>query len=409
MDRTDRIVRHRRPSSNRLMGSAALGSLAALGLVASAHAGGEACRATAEQAARPVVDLAICLDTSGSMQGLIDTARARIWDVVSDLATAQPVPRLRVALITFGNDGHAAENGWTKVDSGFTEDLDLISLKLFALTTNGGTELVGRAVDLATRSLEWTPGDSTLRLIVVAGNESADQDQEIRYGDASRRAIEKGIMVNSIYCGDPADQMAPAWREVAKLADGRFAAINQNDGAVAIATPFDDRLAALSSELNGTYIPYGAQGEWHASNQQRQDANAAGVAPAAAAQRCVAKGGAIYDNRGWDLVDACKDSNFKLDTVQADQLPESMRSMTPEQRREHVAAMGARRAEIQKQVQEVGAERERFIAAERARLAANGPRFEHVIRDAVRSQAQAKGLRFPAPPEPPLASVKDGC
>lgn len=397
------------------------GGAAVLACASTASAGGEACRAAAaaeDAAKQPIVDLAICLDTSGSMQGLIDTARARIWDIVSDLATAKPVPTLRVALITFGNDGHKPENGWTSLDSAFTDDLDLISMKLFALTTNGGTELVGRAVDAATRSLEWTPGDKGLKLIVVAGNESADQDQEIRYGDASRRAIEKGIMVNSIYCGDPADQLAPAWREVAKLADGHFAAVNQADGAVAIATPFDDRLAAMSGELNGTYLAYGAQGEWSSANQSRQDANAAGMSGAVAAQRCVAKGCSIYNNRGWDLVDACKDPNFKLDSVKTEELPEAMRSMTQEQRAAHVLAMTNRRAEIQKQVTDLGAEREKFLVAERARLVKDGPRFEHVIRDAVRAQAQAKGMTFPAPtavPAPaetaaPAAIAKsDGC
>ncbi|MBM4112580.1 MAG: VWA domain-containing protein [Phycisphaerae bacterium] len=395
--------------------------------VAPAVAGGDACRAAAAAEAascQPTVDLAICLDTSGSMQGLIDTARARIWDVVSDLATAQPVPKLRVALITFGNDGHRAENGWTSVDSAFTDDLDTISMKLFALATNGGTEFVGRAVDTATRTLDWTPGDKSLKLIVIAGNESADQDAEVRYGDASRRAIEKGIMVNSIYCGDPADALAPAWREVAKLADGHYAAINQAEGAVAISTPFDDRLAALSSTLNETYLPYGAQAEWGAANQTRQDGNASGMSTAVAAQRCGAKASSLYNNRGWDLVDACKDASFKLESVKKDELPEAMQSMTPDERTAHVAAMAARRAEIQKQVQEIGLEREKFLNAERARLASESPRFEHVIRDAVRAQATAKGMNFPAPatapaiaaptepaaPAAPLAgSIKDGC
>src|SRR5262245_48166271 len=114
-------------------------------VVTYAAAGGEACaRAEAAKAraaaaaakGQPIVECAICLDTSGSMQGLIDTARARIWDVVSDLATAKPAPQLRVALVTFGNDGHKQENGWTNVDLGLTEDLDSLSMKLFALTTN---------------------------------------------------------------------------------------------------------------------------------------------------------------------------------------------------------------------------------------------------------------------------------
>ena len=365
---------------------------------APAGAPGDGAGCTTGAAVQPLVELAICLDTSGSMQGLIDTARARIWDIVSDLATATPAPKLRVALVTFGNDGHNNENGWTNVDIGLTEDLDSVSLKLFALSTNGGTELVGRAVDVATRSLEWTPGESVLHLIVVAGNESADQDQTVKYADASRRAIEKGIMVNSIYCGDPNDALAPQWRDVAKLADGKFAAINQSNGAIAIATPFDDELASISSQLNTTYIPYGAKGEWHASNQTAQDANAANMAPAAAAQRCVAKSGGIYDNTRWDLVDACKNKDFKLEDVKAEDLPLAMQSMTLEQRRAFVQTQSNERETLQARVQEIAAKRAQFIAAEQAKVDANTPRFETVIRDAVRSQARAKGMEFPADP-----------
>ncbi len=73
------------------------------------------------------VDLAICLDTSGSMRGLLDSARQSIWAIVNDLALAKPAPRLRIALLTFGNDGHSKANGWVRVDTGFTGDLDLVS------------------------------------------------------------------------------------------------------------------------------------------------------------------------------------------------------------------------------------------------------------------------------------------
>src|SRR4029450_13172878 len=110
--------------------------------------------------AQRVVDLAICLDTSGSMQGLINAARVKLWEIVNDLALAKPTPKLRVALLTYGNDGHKAENGWVNIHIPFTEDLDAVSKQLFALTTNGGTELVGRVLKAAGEQLQWTPGDS---------------------------------------------------------------------------------------------------------------------------------------------------------------------------------------------------------------------------------------------------------
>jgi hypothetical protein len=186
--------------------------------------------APAEEPARRPVDLAICLDASNSMDGLIDAAKRKLWDITNELAKAKPAPRLRVALLSYGNDGYPAREGWVRVDSGFTEDLDGIYQRLFALTTNGGTEYVGRVIQTSLDRLDWTASKEALQLIFVAGNESADQDRDISFRDACRRAIAKGVMVNSIYCGPATDGVAPGWREVAALADGHFASIDTTKG-----------------------------------------------------------------------------------------------------------------------------------------------------------------------------------
>ncbi|NJN14480.1 MAG: VWA domain-containing protein [Planctomycetes bacterium] len=207
-----------------------------------------------------VIDLAICLDTSGSMKGLLDSARHKIWSIVNDLALAKPLPRLRVAFLTFGNNGHDEKAGWVRVHANLTEDLDLISQEMFAQVTNGGNEYVGRVLQRAFDELRWDPRPETLRLVIVAGNESAAQDPEVDYRGVCKQLISKGIMVNSIYCGPAADEIAPGWREVALLADGHFASIDQEQGAVTVSTPFDSKLAELSTALNATYVPFGREG-----------------------------------------------------------------------------------------------------------------------------------------------------
>ena len=104
------------------------------------------------QAPRPV-DLAICLDMSNSMDGLIESAKQKLWAVVNELATAKPHPQLRVALYQYGNDGLDSENGWVQRVCELTDDLDTVYSKLFELKTNGGTEYVVRVVR-ATREVE---------------------------------------------------------------------------------------------------------------------------------------------------------------------------------------------------------------------------------------------------------------
>ncbi len=342
------------------------------------------------------IDLVICLDTSGSMSGLINSAKQKLWDIINDLAMAQPKPKLRVALLTFGNLGHEAENGWVTVDSGLTDDLDVISEKLFALTTNGGTEYVGRVLQYAGQ-LDWHPSRGALKLIVVAGNESADQDREAPFRAMCSKLIARGIMVNSIYCGPVHDAVAPGWMEVAELAEGRFASIDQDNGTMVVATPFDSELATLSTELNETYLPFGARGQAALVNQSTQDANAASLNTAASASRAVTKSQGVYFC-SWDLVDACGSGKVKLDDVSADELPVRMQSMTIVQRRTYVTMMGRRRGETQDRIKQLSSKRAAWIAEELRRQPTDGLNsFDNAIRSAIREQAGSKGFTFNGP------------
>ncbi|HIG10517.1 MAG: vWA domain-containing protein [bacterium] len=343
---------------------------------------------------RGVIDLAICLDTSGSMDGLIESAKQKLWAVVNDFALVDPVPVLRVALLTFGNDGHSEENGWVRVDAPLTGDLDLISQRLFALTTNGGTELVGRVVNTATSELEWSNDPKALKLLIVAGNESADQDAQFGFRDASRRAIAQGIMVNAIYCGDPLDEFAPDWREVSKLADGQFASIDANNGTVVISTPFDAELQALTAKVNLTYIPMGASGREGWANQRTQDANNAALSEAAGASRAMTKNGQLYVC-GWDLVDACRIGTLKLEDVKPEDLPNELQALSSLELTAFVESKAAERMKIQAHISAVGVKRDAWLMTERERLQVDDSKaFDRVLRDSIRNQAASRGFLY---------------
>lgn len=385
----------RRPLAPRAWRGLALAAAALAAPAAFADGDGEGVpqKAASPGAAGRDVDLAICLDTSGSMDGLIDAARQKIWSIVNDLALAKPAPKLHVALLTYGNDGHPAELGWVRVDSPFTEDLDRISQQLFALTTNGGTEYVARVLQTAA-ALEWSRDPLALKLVVVAGNESAEQDPKVDFRTVCKGLVERGILVDSVYCGNPADDIAPAWREVARCADGQFAAIDQQNGTVTIATPFDAELATLSGALNDTYLWFGKEGAQACENQKAQDANASGANGAAAACRALTKGGCAYVSRN-DLVDAVKAGRVKLEEVKKEELPEKMREMTGEQRQKCVDEAAGRRAGIAKKIQALGQKREAFVSEELKRQDKDDKQsFERAVRDAVRRQAEAKGFTF---------------
>ncbi len=346
------------------------------------------------------VDLAICLDTSGSMEGLIEAAKQKLWAIVNELALAEPEPRLRVALLTFGNNGHDPERGWVALDVGLTTDLDLVSQKLFALSTNGGTELVGRVLGSATDRLAWSNDPLALRLIVVAGNESADQDREVPFRDACRKAIARGIMVNSIYCGGAEDSVAAGWREVAKLADGHYASIDHHGGTLVVETPFDAQLSALSTALNDTYVPLGGRGREGVANQSAQDSNAASLNGEAAAGRARTKAGKLYWN-AWDLVDASRAKGFEWKELKDEDLPEAVRSLDLGGRKAYVEEKWRRRRQIQEQIETLDARRGAWIAEKRrAEGLDDSHSFDRALSSALRAQAQNKGFRFKAAKDP---------
>ncbi|MFM1874232.1 MAG: hypothetical protein RL398_3654 [Planctomycetota bacterium] len=357
----------------------------------------------AESAAARPIDLALCLDVSGSMNGLIDAARQNLWAVVNELAMLKPAPRLRVALLTYGCTDYDKDKGWVKIDVAFTHDLDLVSERLFALTTNGGDEYVARVVRTASESLEWSREERALKLLFVAGNEAAGQDPEFAVADVCRGAIAKGIVVNSIYCGSVGDDLVGGWRYVATAAEGRFAAIDHNQSVV-ITTPYDAKLQELSEALNATYVPYGVDAAAWAENQVRQDANAASLNSAAAAQRCMVKGSGLYDNRQWDLVDACKDPKFLLKDVKKEHLPEALRDLDEAGLRRHIESKAAERRLLSKQVAALGKQRDAFVWREQSRNSQGGL-FESAVLDAVREQAVGRGFAVADRSEVPVPVV----
>ena len=341
------------------------------------------------------IDLAICLDTSSSMRGLISSAKQKLWAVVSEIATARPRPVFRVALYEYGNSGRSSENGWVRKICGLTDDLDTVYGKLFELRTNGGTEYVARVVRAAVGELDWAPEPNALKIIFVAGNERATQDPKHKLQDVCKATISKGIIINTIHCGSDEVGRRSGWSDAAAWADGKYAFIDQDNGTVAVATPYDKELAELGASLNGTYVPYGSRGAAGRANQTAQDGNASSVSGVAAAERAAAKGTALYTNTGWDLVDAVKNNKVKLAEVKESDLPAAMRSMSPAERKKHLAAQAASRADIQKQIRRISEKRAAHVKEQMAKQGlSDTASLDHALRAAVREQAESKGFEF---------------
>lgn len=341
---------------------------------------------------RPNVDVVFCVDRSGSMQQVIDTAKRKVWTIVNEIARAKPSPVLRIGLVGYGS-----------ADKEFkffplSSDLDKVYEDLQTFKTDmGGQEWVGAALREAATKMEWAPGKKDVRIIFMVGNETAMQGTpENMYTVTAPEAIKKDITVNAIYCGNPKADEERTWREVASLADGQYTVIDLSGGAVTIATPFDKELGELSGKLNTTYVGFGRRGADGLQKQAEADRKSVASGGAeTAASRAAAKASANYDNRAWDLVDAAKDKNFRLEDVKEEDLPAEMKAMKPEERKAYLEAKTKEREELQKRVRELSVERQKFIDAEmKAKNLDSNKAFDEAVKKAVREQSEKKGLSF---------------
>jgi len=340
------------------------------------------------------VDLVIALDVSGSMSGLIDSARQRLWDIVNELAQANPQPDLRMAILTYGNPSYGEDTGYVRIDMPFTRDLDAINRTLFSFGTNGGDEYVSRVVHRSVTDLEWTQNSDALKILFVAGNEEANQDPQISVELAAQLATNSGIVVNTIYCGSEGDNIVAGWREFSAMTNGLFASIDQNAAAVAnIATPMDKELAKLNQELNSTYVAFGEDGDEFKANQVAQDVNAADMSMPSVASRTVAKAGRLYKNSKWDLLDALE-SGVELEEMDVADLPEPMKSLNENERKEYVGELAAKRESVTAEIEALGKKRQVYITEERAKLASDDEGLDEAILKGVRELAEKKGFEF---------------
>ena len=361
---------------------------------------GEAVPPTPAPAEGQAIDLVLLLDTSNSMDGLIEQAKAQLWGIVGRAAAGrqQGEVTLRVSLWEYGNDGLSPGEGYVRQVVPLTNNLDAISESLFALTTNGGSEFCGTVIQDAAEALDWAQTDQSYRAIFIAGNEPFTQGS-VDYREACGFAKGKGIVVNTIHCGDADTGREGQWVDGARVGGGESFNINQDRNAVpAIECPQDGQLSALGKELNETYLWYGVEPvrRRYAQQQVAQDANAEALGDAVAVERQTAKAGAAYGNAGRDLIDTYSENMGELAEVPAEHLPESMRDLTPEQREQKVAETAQRRRAIQEQIAQLSAARAEFLAAEQKKRAEAG---ETTLGDAVNQaldrQLDAAGLNSP--------------
>jgi hypothetical protein len=339
------------------------------------------------------IQAAILLDVSGSMEGLIEQAKAQLWNMVSVMGKAKcdaGAPQIEIALYEYGRSSNDMAKGYIKQISAFTSDLDNLSQELFKLKTNGGDEYCGQVILTSLNDLKWAEGNNDYKVIFIAGNEDFYQGS-VTWNKACEEAKKKGVIVNTIYCGSREAGIREHWNLVGECGNGSFTHIDHGARLDDIVTPYDTTLFTLNHKLNGTYIGYGYAGASNIARQQKVDGLNISMNKAAGAKRVAVKGNsATYYNGDWDLVDATAKDKEALKKIDKKTLADSLQNKSTEQLEAIVNAKQVERTAIQKQISEVSIEREKYIVAEKAKGAnkTNTPTLETEVELIIRTQAK---------------------
>lgn len=341
------------------------------------------------------IQVALILDTSNSMDGLIEQAKSQLWKMVNELASATKngeAASIQIALYQYGNDNLNISKGYIQQLSPMTTDLDAISEKLFNLKTKGGSEYCPWAIVDAAQNLIWSGNSDDLKMIIIAGNEDFAQGPTTTK-EACEAAAAKGIIVNPIFCGDYKNGVQIGWKDVSNCTPGKYLNIDHNDKVVHVATPYDDKILELNQNINDTYISYGHQGASKMQNQKTQDSNAADYSSANVRTRAFFKSKKAYKNSDWDLVDKAQENEKALEDIEEETLPENMQKMTLEERKAYVKTKKEERNYIQKELAEYEKKVKAYVAEQR-KESAETQTLDKVIINTMIQQAEQKNFKF---------------
>ena len=347
---------------------------------------------------KPRIDVVFVLDTTGSMSGLIQTAKEKIWSIATTMASAQQAPEIRIGLVAYRdrNDAYV-----TKVVD-LSTDLDSVYAALMDFEANGGgdtPESVNAALYDAVHNMSWSQEDQAYQVIFLVGDAPPHMDyNEVRYPEIVASALDKGIVINTIQCGEIPMTVEP-WTQIASLSHGEFFQVEQAGGAVAFTTPYDREIAELSAKLDDTRLYYGTEeekekmrGKVAATDKLHEGASFASRARRGAFNVTVSgRANLLGDN---ELVAAIVGGTVDLDELDEDALPEALKPMAPAEQEAFVFELAEKRAGLQRQIQDLSLDRDGYLAKKVEEAGGMESSLDKKLYDAVKDQAGEAGLDY---------------
>jgi len=347
-------------------------------------------------AQRPRVDAVFVLDTTGSMGGLIEGAKQKIWAMANQIASAEDEPEVRFGLVAYRDRGDA----YVTLHHDLSSDIDQVYASLRGFQAGGGgdgPESVNQALHEAVTKMSWSTDPSVYRVVFLVGDAPPHMDyqDDVKYAESVRLANSSDITINTVQCGGDGST-ASIWKEIAKLSEGAYAAIASDGGMVAMTTPMDDRLAALNRELAATVVPYGSAVE-QAELRDKVERTVKAPESAAASRLSYMKksGGAVVSGRS-DLLDALESGDVALETLPSADLPSDLAKLDEEEREQYIKEKLGERKRINSEIVTLVDDRDEWVRGEleRQRAAGKAGGFDAKVMETIRVQAAEKGIKY---------------
>jgi hypothetical protein len=357
------------------------------------------------QANSQKVQLALILDTSGSMKELLEQAKGELWYMVNEVMDAYEgyaPPQLEIALLEYGQRRAGKRQDFVRIVVPFTTDLDWVGQALFDMRKGGRKEFTGVALQTAQQRLRWSPRSEDLKFIFIAGNERFEQGP-VSARVAIQRAVSEGISIHTIFAGEYRKGMNLGWKAAADWGQGEYFALEDGTAPRVPYYPSNyGELASLNRRLYETYLPYGPYGTRYWDRYCMLDDYAWRYGYGAFYWRLRTKTYHTYCNPRWDLVDAIRCGYVSWEDIPRDQLPREVRDLEPDARNAYLKDLQERRQTLLTEIR--GFDHQADLGKELQK-----PAFRNVLGKAVRNKVEEhKGvlIRTPNIPAPtPPANV----
>lgn len=344
----------------------------------------------------PTIQIGLLIDTSNSMDGLINQAKEQLWKIVNEVAKANKRKRgvtIEVGLFEYGKSSIPYYEGYLQMLAPFTRDLDRVSDELFRLRTNGGEEYAGKVILSAVNQFHWSNNKHDLKMLIIAGNEAFTQG-DVPYRRAIEKARDYGVIVNTIFCGNAHEGRRTGWSHAAKIGGGKYFNINQNDRRVYVPSPYDDEIISLGNSLNDTYVNYGNRRYRKAkkANIYKQDKNSRAMSKASYVERNLVKSKKQYAQKSSDMVSAYMAKESSIASIKKSELPDELKGKSKKEIRKIMERKKTKRVTLQKKIKKLERKRDSYLAKQKKTK--KGKDLGSAIVKSVRKQAKEKGFRF---------------